>query len=131
VEEIEEGRRGGERGGRGREYEGGSEDHDSGDAEHESSSAGYEGADAEHEGEDAEHRGEDHTVHGSMTLRDVQEVTGVPADHIIATLCLPTDVPRDERLGRLRRSYGFEIDDVIRIVSDYGTEGQGDTGGGP
>ncbi len=126
VEEIEEGRWGGrgeERGGRGREYEGGSEDHESGDAEHESSSAGYEGA-------DAEHLGEDHTVHGSMTLRDVQEVTGVPADHIIATLCLPADVPRDERLGRLRRSYGFEIDDVRRIVSSYGTEGRGGTGGG-
>ncbi len=73
----------------------------------------------EYEGGDAEHRGEDHTIHGSMTLRDVQELTGVPVDHIITTLRLPADVPRDERLGRLRRSYGFEIDDVRRIVSGY------------
>ncbi len=54
-----------------------------------------------------------------MTLRDVQELTGVPVDHIITTLHLPADVSRDERLGRLRRSYGFEIDDVRRAVSGY------------
>ena len=118
VEEIEEGRRGGragEREGRAREYEGGSVEHEGGDAEYEDGSVG-------HEGGDAEHRGEDHTIHGSMTLRDVQELTGVPADHIITTLRLPADVPRDERLGRLRRSYGFEIDDIRRIVSGYGSE---------
>ncbi len=104
VEEIEEGRRGGrvgEREGRAREYEGGP---------------------VEYEDGDAEHRGEDHTIHGSMTLRDVQELTGVPVDHIITTLRLPADVPRDERLGRLRRSYGFEIDDVRRAVSGYVSE---------
>ncbi len=126
VEEIEEGRRGGrggEREGRAREYEGGSVEYEGGPVE-------YEGGPVEYEGGDAEHRGEDHTIHGSMTLRDVQELTGVPVDHIITTLRLPADVPRDERLGRLRRSYGFEIDDVRRIVSGYGTEGQGDTGGG-
>ena len=99
------------------EYEGG-------DAEYGSGRANYEGA-------DAEHPGEDHTIHGSMTLRDVEELTGVPVDHIIASLSLPADVPRDERLGRLRRSYGFEIDDIRRIVGGYGSEHQGDTGGGP
>ncbi len=119
VEEIEEGRRGGrvgEREGRAREYRGGSVE--------------YEGGSVEYEGGDAEHRGEDHTIHGSMTLRDVQELTGVPVDHIITTLRLPADVPRDERLGRLRRSYGFEIDDVRQIISSYGDHDPGDTGGG-
>jgi len=108
VEEIEKGRRdgrGGEREGRAREYEG--------------VSAEYEDGPVEREGDDAEHSGEDHTIHGSMTLRDVQELTGVPVDHIITALRLPGDVPRDERLGRLRRSYGFEIDDIRRIVSGY------------
>ncbi len=126
VEEVEEGRRGG----RGRERDDRAVEQDGGSVEYEGGSVEYEGGDAEYEGGDAEHRGEDHTIHGSMTLRDVQELTGVPVDHIITTLRLPADVPRDERLGRLRRSYGFEIDDVRRIVSGYGTEGQGDTGGG-
>jgi len=120
IEEVEEGRqggRGGAREGRAREYEGGPVEH--------------EGEPVDYEGADAGHRGEDHTIHGSMTLHDVQKLTGVPADHIITTLRLPADVPRDERLGRLRRSYGFEIDDIRRIVSGYGTEGQRDTGGGP
>ena len=115
VEEIEEGWRGGrvgEREGRAREYEGGPVEYEGGPVE-------YEGGPVEYEDGDAEHRGEDHTIHGSMTLRDVQELTGVPVDHIITTLRLPADVPRDERLGRLRRSYGFEIDDVRRAVSGY------------
>ena len=115
VEEIEEGRRVGrvgEREGRAGDYEDGSVRYERGDAEHEDGSV-------RHEGGDAEHPGEDHTIHGSMTLRDVQELTGVPADHIITTLSLPADVPRDERLGRLRRSYGFEIEDIRRIVSGY------------
>ena len=108
VEEIEAGRRGGRVG----EREGGPVEYEGGPVE-------YEGWPVEYEGGDAEHRGEDHTIHGSMTLRDVQELTGVPVDHIITTLRLPADVPRDERLGRLRRSYGFEIDDVRRAVSGY------------
>ena len=126
VEEFEEGPRGGrggERGGRAREHEDGSVEYEGGDVE-------YQSRPVDHEGADAEHRGEDHTIHGSMTLRDVQELTGVPADHIITTLHLPADVPRDERLGRLRRSYGFEIDDIKRIVGGYGIEGQGSTRGG-
>ncbi len=115
VEEIEKGRRdgrGGAREGRAREYEGGP-------VEYEDVSVGFEGEPMDYEGDDAEHSGEDHIIHGSMTLSDVQELTGVPVDHIITTLRLPDDVPRDERLGRLRRSYGFEIDDVRQIVSGY------------
>ncbi len=132
VEEVEEGRRGGrgrERDDRAVEQDGGSVEYEGGSVEYEGGSVEYEGGDAEYEGGDAEHRGEDHTIHGSMTLRDVQELTGVPVDHIITTLRLPADVPRDERLGRLRRSYGFEIDDVRRIASSYGNHDPGDTGG--
>ncbi len=126
VEEIEAGRwggRGGEGEGRARDYEGGPVEHESGDTEHERGGT-------EPDTGDTENRGEDHTIHGSMTLRDVQELTGVPVEHIITTLRLPADVPRDERLGRLRRSHGFEIDDIRRIVSGYGDHDQGDTGGG-
>ena len=134
VEEIEAGRRGsrgGEREGRAREYEGGPVEYESRIVEHESGDTEHESGDTEYESGDAEHRGEDHTIHGSMTLRDVQELTGVPVDRIITALRLPADVPRDERLGRLRRSYAFEIDDVRRVVNVYGSEDEGNTGGGP
>ena len=127
VEEVEEGwrgGRGGERAGRVSAHEDGPVEYGSRTVEHESGDAEHESGDAEHESGDAEHRGveEDHTIHGSMTLRDVQELTGVPADHIIASLSLPADVSLDERLGRLRRSFGFEIDDVRQIVNGYGRE---------
>jgi hypothetical protein len=56
------------------------------------------------------------SIRGSMTLAEVQEVTGVPADHIARELGLPAGVEHGERLGRLRTAYGFTIDDVRRIV---------------
>ena len=127
VEEVEEGRRGGrggERAGRVSAYEDGSAEYQDEPAEYQDGPAEHEGQVAEYESGDTEPRGveEDHTIHGSMTLRDVQELTGVPADHIIVSLSLPTDVSLDERLGRLRRSYAFEIDDVRRVVNGYGSE---------
>jgi hypothetical protein len=54
-----------------------------------------------------------------MTLAEIQEATGVPADYIIEELGLPAGVEQDERLGRLRRTHGFSIDDVRRIVQGY------------
>jgi hypothetical protein len=54
-----------------------------------------------------------------MTLADVEAATGVPADHVIAELGLPRSVEHDERLGRLRRTYGFNISDVRRVVQTY------------
>jgi hypothetical protein len=54
-----------------------------------------------------------------MTLAEVEKETGVPADHIIEELGLPPAVEHDERLGRLRTTYGFTINDVRRIVEVY------------
>jgi len=59
------------------------------------------------------------SISGFMTLAEIQEATGVPADHIIEELGLPAGVEKDERLGRLRRTHGFSIDDVRRIVQGY------------
>jgi hypothetical protein len=59
------------------------------------------------------------SIRGSMTLAEIQEATGVPADHIIEELGLPAGIQTDERLGRLKRTYGFAIDDVRRIVAAY------------
>jgi len=55
-------------------------------------------------------------IDGSMTLADIERLTGVPAAVILRELGLPADVPADERLGRLRRQYGFEMQDVREIV---------------
>ena len=61
----------------------------------------------------AEHgAGESHDISGSMSLREVEQQTGVPAAEILKALGLPPDVPVDERLGRLRRQYGFEMQAV-------------------
>jgi hypothetical protein len=56
------------------------------------------------------------SIRGSMTLAEVQAATGVPADTIIEQLGLPPGVPKDERLGRLKRTHGFAMEDVRRIV---------------
>jgi hypothetical protein len=63
------------------------------------------------------------SIGGFMTLAEIQEATGVPADHIIKELGLPAGVEKDERLGRLRRAHGFSIDDVRRIVQGYPQSG--------
>jgi hypothetical protein len=54
-----------------------------------------------------------------MTLAEIQQATGVPADHIIKELGLPAGVEKDERLGRLRSTYGFAVNDVRHIVQGY------------
>ena len=59
------------------------------------------------------------SIRGSMTLSELEEATGVPARHIGAELGLPPGVDRSQNLGRLRRTYGFSIDDVRRIVQAY------------
>jgi len=59
------------------------------------------------------------SIGGFMSIAEVEEATGVPADHIIEELGLPAGVEEDERLGRLRRAHGFSIDDVRRIVEGY------------
>lgn len=58
-------------------------------------------------------------VRGDLTLRELEAQTGVPAGHVLRELGLPADVPRDERLGRLRRQYGFDMPALRRIVDDY------------
>ena len=56
-------------------------------------------------------------ITGQMTFRDVERATGVPARDIVARMDLPPDAPLDEMLGRLRRRYGFEIEQVRAVVA--------------
>jgi len=59
------------------------------------------------------------SIRGYMTLAEVEAATGVPADTIIDQLGLPPGVPKDEGLGRLKRTHGFTLEDVRRIVQTY------------
>ena len=54
-----------------------------------------------------------------MTLKEVEEATGVPATYIIEALHLPTSISKEDRLGTLKRAYGFEINDIREIVKKY------------
>jgi len=59
------------------------------------------------------------STRGMMTLQEVEDLTGVPSAYLLEHLGLPQNVSPDERLGRLRRTYGFTMQDVRRIVTAY------------
>jgi hypothetical protein len=58
-----------------------------------------------------------------MTLSEVETRTGVPTGQILGELGLPPDLPPDERLGRLRRTYGFEMKDIREVVRRHADPG--------
>lgn len=58
-------------------------------------------------------------VDGSMTLNEVGLQTGIPLSVLIAELKLPADLSGDEKLGRLRREFGFEMQDVRDAVQAH------------
>ena len=65
------------------------------------------------------HEYEGISIRGSMTLKGVEETTGVPVAHIIESLKLPESTSADEKLGRLKKIHGFEMDDVRKAVKGY------------
>jgi len=72
------------------------------------------------DGEHAGHLGSGpETVRGELSLRELEAQTGVPAEYVLRELGLPEEVPREERLGKLRRQYGFDMALLRRIVADY------------
>ena len=58
-------------------------------------------------------------VIGSMTLIEVAEKYKVPANHIKSELDIPLSTPDNERLGRLRRVYGFTMSDIEEIIYNF------------
>jgi len=56
-------------------------------------------------------------ITGRMTLYDIGKKTGIPARNIAAKLNLHSNVPLDETIGRLRRRYGFTIQDVRDAIA--------------
>jgi len=66
-----------------------------------------------------ETKAHDESIMGSMSLMEVQNETGVPYTFILKELGLSEDISPDMKLGRLRRTYGFSIEDVRKIVKQY------------
>jgi hypothetical protein len=58
-------------------------------------------------------------IDGTKTLGEVERSTGVPASIILKELGLPPDLPTDERLGRLRKRYDFQVHDIRVIVEKH------------
>jgi len=59
------------------------------------------------------------TINGSMTLQEVAQANRVPVDYLITTLKLPATVATDQRLGMLKKQYGFELVQVKAIIYTY------------
>ncbi|HUU38803.1 MAG TPA: DUF4405 domain-containing protein [Candidatus Desulfaltia sp.] len=57
------------------------------------------------------------TITGQQTLHDLENATAIPASEIIKRIGLPERTLVDETLDRLRRLYGFEIQDVRNLVA--------------
>jgi hypothetical protein len=57
-------------------------------------------------------------ITGRMTLREIEQKTGISAKDLAAKLGLPGDVSLDETLGRLRQVYGFEMQAVRDAVAE-------------
>lgn len=58
------------------------------------------------------------SIRGSMTLREVATQSGVNENELKASLGIPASASADERLGRLKREYDFDINDVRRVLAN-------------
>jgi len=56
-------------------------------------------------------------ITGRMTFYDIEKETGILARKIADKLNLPLNIPLDETLGRLRRRFGFTIQDVRDAIA--------------
>ena len=65
------------------------------------------------------HKYEGILIRGAMTIKNVEEATGVPASYIFESLKLPQSISVEQQLGPLKRMYGVEINDVREIVKEY------------
>jgi len=55
-------------------------------------------------------------ITGTMSLKDLEEITGIPAREIAAELGIPSHTPLNEHLGRLRKEYRFSMQEVRTVV---------------
>ncbi len=62
-------------------------------------------------------------VQGAQTLNFVSSKYNVPSSYICKELSIPTHLTT-QRLGRLRKRYGFTMSDVSRVITDYKKQNQ-------
>lgn len=55
-------------------------------------------------------------ISGRTTLAQAARICGISVEELTSRLQLPTTVNPDEQLGRLRRQYGFVMEDVRTII---------------
>jgi hypothetical protein len=70
------------------------------------------------------HRGQENSeTHieslGQRSLQELSKISDVPVERFITELTLPADVDTTERLGRLRREFRFEMDDVRKVMEEH------------
>lgn len=63
-------------------------------------------------------------IDGTSTIGEVAARYDVPAELIKKALGIPSGAPDNERLGRLRRQYGFYMSDLERIINEYHQKNQ-------
>jgi hypothetical protein len=56
-------------------------------------------------------------ITGQNTFRDIQRISGIDIKVLLKQMNLPQNIPMNERLGRLRRIYGFTLQDVRDTVA--------------
>jgi hypothetical protein len=77
------------------------------------------GTDVPEAGREEGHGAADELIRGSMTLAEIASATGVSVATLKSELGLPLETPADERLGRLGRQYGFNVEKVRDIVARH------------
>ena len=65
-----------------------------------------------------EKKGKKVEINGRMSLADIETATGLKAGEIAEKLGLPGDAPRDQKLGQLRRRYGFQLQQVRDLIME-------------
>jgi len=71
-----------------------------------------------------DHEARNLEIYGTNTIGEVAAKYNVPAELIKKALGIPVDRPDNERLGRLRRQYGFHMSDVERFIEEYNQKNQ-------
>ena len=65
---------------------------------------------------DVEQEGE---LQGYMTLSEVCDISGVPKEHLLNQLGLPTETSSDEKAGRLMRANNLQMQDLRQVITKY------------
>lgn len=58
-------------------------------------------------------------IRGFMTLSEIAEAYNVPTDYLKMKIGLPQEISSEERLGPLRKRFGFKMSDVEEAIREY------------